>query len=156
MGTIWVKSADPYRDPYADSIQWTRHHKPATIGFQLRKFRETFRISPTKYSAPNLCRSNNDAHGAVTRQHRGLYLLVRIVSCCFPVTDPTEWYQTFQYDMGCWCYLSFDCPMVSVIYMAVYRRNEMRSLYHTWARIAIKISWISNYRVAKFLLFSFL
>ena len=38
MKTIWVKSADPYRDPYADSRQWTKQHFSECIAHQIEKF----------------------------------------------------------------------------------------------------------------------
>ena len=31
---IWVKSADPYPDPYHDRFLWIGYHKPASTGYK--------------------------------------------------------------------------------------------------------------------------
>ena len=59
------KTADPYPDPYHDSIQWTRQHQRLFPGHQVPEIRETIRNPPVKFSSLKLCKSNNFALGTV-------------------------------------------------------------------------------------------
>lgn len=66
------KPADPYRDPYHDSLQWTRQHQRLFSGHQVPRNRETIEILPVNFYILKLCKSNNFALGTVTRQSQGV------------------------------------------------------------------------------------
>ena len=52
---------------------------------------KSFRNLPTKYSASNLCRSNNFALGIAIRCTLGRSLFIYLITYRFPVTAPTDW-----------------------------------------------------------------
>ena len=80
--TIFLrKPADPYPDPYHDSLQWTRQHQRPFSGHQVPRNRETIGKVPVKFSSLKLCKPNNFALGTVIRQYPGPYWLKNTTSC---------------------------------------------------------------------------
>ena len=62
------KTADPYPDPYHDSLQWTRQHQRLFSGYKVPGNRETIGILPVNFSVLKLCKFNSFALGTVIQQ----------------------------------------------------------------------------------------
>ena len=72
--------ADPYRDPYHDSLQWTEQYKRLSSVYQASQNPEIIGNRPVKFPSLKLCKFNNFALGTVTRQPQGIICFLYFIS----------------------------------------------------------------------------